>query len=44
MIDWTRVEELRDEIGPEDFAEVAELFLRAIAFDLRSGQAVENAT
>ena len=27
MIDWTRVSELRNEIGPEDFAEVAELFL-----------------
>lgn len=27
MIDWTRVAELRDEIGPEDFDEVAELFL-----------------
>lgn len=27
MIDWTRVSELRDEIGPEDFEEVAELFL-----------------
>ena len=27
MIDWERVEELRDEIGPEDFGEVVELFL-----------------
>ena len=27
MIDWDRVAELRDEIGEEDFAEVAELFL-----------------
>ncbi|MCB2115869.1 MAG: Hpt domain-containing protein [Rhodobacteraceae bacterium] len=27
MIDWTRVEELRAEIGCEDFAEVVELFL-----------------
>ncbi|WP_292292161.1 Hpt domain-containing protein [Marivita sp.] len=27
MIDWIRVAELRDEIGPEDFEEVAELFL-----------------
>ncbi|SHH60632.1 Hpt domain-containing protein [Marivita hallyeonensis] len=27
MIDWTRVAELRDEIGAEDFDEVAELFL-----------------
>lgn len=30
MIDWTRVAELRDEIGPEDFAEVAELFLMEV--------------
>lgn len=27
MIDWTRVEELRDEIGAEDFDEVVKLFL-----------------
>jgi len=30
MIDWTRVAELRDEIGPEDFDEVAELFLMEV--------------
>lgn len=28
MIDWTRVTELRDEIGGEDFAEVVSLFLQ----------------
>ena len=27
MIDWARVTQLRDEIGAEDFDEVAELFL-----------------
>lgn len=27
MIDWTRVRELKDEIGEEDFGEVAELFI-----------------
>lgn len=27
MIDWKRVEELREEIGEEDFAEVAGMFL-----------------
>ncbi len=27
MIDWTRVRELKDEIGEEDFAEVAEMFI-----------------
>lgn len=30
MIDWVRVAELRDEIGPEDFDEVAELFLMEV--------------
>lgn len=27
MIDWARVQELKDEIGEEDFAEVAEMFM-----------------
>lgn len=27
MIDWTRVKELQDEIGADDFAEVVQLFL-----------------
>lgn len=27
MIDWDRIRELRDEIGPDDFAEVAAMFL-----------------
>jgi histidine phosphotransfer protein HptB len=27
MIDWTRVDELRNEIGQEEFLEVVELFL-----------------
>ncbi|MCR9110198.1 Hpt domain-containing protein [Marivita sp. XM-24bin2] len=30
MIDWIRVSELRDEIGAEDFAEVADLFLMEV--------------
>ena len=30
MISWDRVHELRDEIGEEDFAEVAELFLTEV--------------
>ena len=30
MIDWTRVAELRGEIGAEDFDEVAELFLMEV--------------
>ncbi|MEC9196419.1 MAG: Hpt domain-containing protein [Pseudomonadota bacterium] len=27
MIDWNRINELRDEIGEEDFADVAQMFL-----------------
>lgn len=30
MIDWNRINELRDEIGPEDFAEVAEMFVSEV--------------
>ena len=30
MIDWTRVSELRDEVGAEDFDEVIELFLEEV--------------
>lgn len=30
MIDWERVAELRDEIGPGDFGEVVELFLEEV--------------
>ncbi|MGJ8615953.1 MAG: Hpt domain-containing protein [Sulfitobacter sp.] len=30
MINWTRVKELRDEIGPEDFDEVVDLFLEEV--------------
>ena len=30
MIEWTRVTELRDEIGAEDFGEVVELFLEEV--------------
>jgi len=30
MIDWTRVRELKDEIGEEDFAEVAEMFIAEV--------------
>lgn len=34
MIDWTRVARLRDEIGAEDFDEVAELFLMEVEHTL----------
>lgn len=30
MIDWSRVTELRDEVGVEDFGEVVELFLEEV--------------
>ncbi len=30
MIDWDRVNELREEVGAEDFVEVAELFLEEV--------------
>jgi HPt (histidine-containing phosphotransfer) domain-containing protein len=30
MIDWTRIAELRDEIGPDDFGEVVTLFLEEV--------------
>lgn len=30
MIDWTRIRELRDEIGSDDFTEVVELFLAEV--------------
>ena len=30
MIDWARVSELRDEVGPEDFEEVLHLFLEEV--------------
>ena len=30
MIDWERVMDLREEVGPEDFLEVAELFLSEV--------------
>ena len=41
MIDWERVMDLREEVGPEDFLEVAELFLSEVGSVLeRLGQAI----
>lgn len=34
MIDWVRVQELREEVGPEDFDEVVELFLEEVEENL----------
>lgn len=39
MIDWTRVNELRDEIGPADFAELVEIFLLDVTQDIAALQA-----
>ena len=35
MIRWTRVNELRDEVGAEDFDEVVELFLEEVEETIR---------
>lgn len=44
MIDWTRVAELREEIGPEEFDEVAELFLLEVEDTLgRLDEAIQDA-
>lgn len=34
MIDWTRVSELRDEIGAEDFGDVVDLFLEEVEAEI----------
>ncbi|WP_158964857.1 Hpt domain-containing protein [Chachezhania sediminis] len=36
MIDWTRVEELRSEVGAEDFADVVELFVEEVSAAIRT--------
>ncbi|MGA9252510.1 MAG: Hpt domain-containing protein [Roseobacter sp.] len=36
MIDWNRIAELRDEVGPEDFKEVVELFLQEVDQEIES--------
>lgn len=45
MIDWDRVEELREEIGAEDFGEVVDLFLdevEEVIERLRAGPDMAN--
>ncbi|WP_417262412.1 Hpt domain-containing protein [Celeribacter sp.] len=44
MIDWNRVEELRDEVGAEDFQEVVELFLEEVDEAIARMQAQPDAT
>lgn len=39
MIDWERVDELRDEIGAEDLADVIDMFLDEVAEKLQDVQA-----
>ncbi len=36
MLDWARIAELREEVGEEDFAEVANLFLEEVEETLAS--------
>jgi len=36
MIDWTRVSELRDEIGAEDFGDVVEIFLEEVETEIET--------
>lgn len=36
MIDWTRVHELREEIGAEDFGEVVEIFLEEVEEEIEA--------
>jgi len=46
LIDWHRVDELRGEVGAEDFGEVADLFLEEVAevvARLRKGKAASYA-
>ena len=45
MIDWDRVNELRDEIGADDFAEVVEIFLEEVEEEMTklSGDAEQQA-
>jgi HPt (histidine-containing phosphotransfer) domain-containing protein len=40
MIDWDQVRALREEVGPEDFAEVVELFLMEVDAEIEALQAV----
>ena len=44
MIDWTRIKQLRDEIGEEDFPEVVEIFIEEVSGmidSLRTAPSVE---
>ena len=42
MIDWTRISELRDEIGADDFTEVVELFLIEVEDEIEKLQASDT--
>lgn len=43
MIDWIRIDQLKDEIGPECFDEVVDLFLEEVETELDElGQGVEQ--
>ncbi|SNR36786.1 Hpt domain-containing protein [Puniceibacterium sediminis] len=42
MIDWSRIRELRDEIGHDDFQEVVELFLSEVEETLETLEGVSG--
>ncbi len=42
MIDWDRIKELREEIGAEDFAEVAEMFVSEVDASIETLRTAPN--
>lgn len=44
MIDWDRVTALRDEVGPEDFDEVVEIFLQEVDEEIETLATAEPPT
>ena len=43
MINWNRVNELKDEIGEEDFSEVVELFILEVDEEITNLKSVDTA-
>ena len=42
MIDWTRITNLREEVGEEDFAEVVEIFIEEVSEMVQSMREAPN--
>jgi HPt (histidine-containing phosphotransfer) domain-containing protein len=42
MIDWDRIRALREEVGPEDFDEVVELFLMEVDAEIDALHSIER--